>query len=154
MRNHSITATVHNGGFPPCLRQYVNYSTVNTDQFKGGKGTDLVKQEGNGPIDERHSLNLASDLKSVNSITCISMFIWSLMVASEATTASKQPQRSNLTSELKSVTSITCVSISICAVIALISKMTRRRRHLPPIDFAVAIAPLVKIHFGHVPPCI
>ena len=68
-----------------------------------------------------------------------------LLAALEATTASKQPQRSNLTSELKSVTSITYVSMSICAVIALISKMTRRRRrHLPPIDFAVAIAPLVK----------
>ena len=106
------------------------------------------KQEGNGPIDERRRINLASDLKSVNSITCISMFIWSLMVASEATTASKQPQRSNLTSELKSVTSITYVSMSICAVIALISKMQRRRRHLPPIDFAVAIAPLVKINQG------
>ena len=47
------------------------------------------QQEGNGPTDERRKTNLASDLKSMTSITYISMcilFIWSLMVASEATT--------------------------------------------------------------------
>ena len=33
------------------------------------------QQEGNGPIDERRRLNLAADLKSVTSITYISMCI-------------------------------------------------------------------------------
>ena len=48
--------------------------------------------------------------------------------------------------EFKPMTSITYISMLICALTALISQMQRRRRrHLPPIDFAVAIAPLVKM---------
>ena len=51
-------------------------------------------------------------------ITCLSMcilLIWygPFSAASEATTASKQPQRSNLTSDLKSVTPITYLSMCI-----------------------------------------
>ena len=37
----------------------------------------------------------------------IACMVWALMAASEATKASKQPQKSNLTSDFKSVTSIT-----------------------------------------------
>ena len=40
----------------------------------------------------------------------IDYMVWALLAASEATKASKQPQRSNLTSDLKSVTSITYVT--------------------------------------------
>ena len=40
----------------------------------------------------------------------IAYMVWVLLAASEATTASKQPQRPNLTSDLKSVTSITYVT--------------------------------------------
>ena len=36
--------------------------------------------------------------------------VWALLAASEATTASKQPQRLNLTSDLKSATPITYLS--------------------------------------------
>ena len=40
----------------------------------------------------------------------IAYMVWVLLASSEATTASKQPQRPNLTSDLKSVTSITYVT--------------------------------------------
>ena len=43
----------------------------------------------------------------------IAYMVWALLAASEATTASKQPQRSNLTSDLKSVTPITYLSMCI-----------------------------------------
>ena len=48
---------------------------------------------------------------------CI-LFIWygPFLAASEATTASKQPQRSNLTSDLKSVTPITYLSMCILLI--------------------------------------
>ena len=42
--------------------------------------------------------------------------VWALLLASEATTASKQPQRRNLTSDLKTATPITHLSISILLI--------------------------------------
>ena len=41
---------------------------------------------------------------------------WALLAASEAITASKQPQRSNLNSYLKSVTPITYLSMCILLI--------------------------------------
>ena len=47
---------------------------------------------------------------------CILYMVWALSAASEATTTSKQPQRSNLTSDLKSVTPITYISMCILLI--------------------------------------
>ena len=75
-------------------------------------GIENCKQEGNGPIDERAASeplrsNMASDLKSVTSITYISMCIllicfgpilWPLRPLQPP----KQPRRSDLTLDLES----------------------------------------------------
>ena len=49
------------------------------------------------------------------------LLIWSLRMASESTTASKQPRSSNLVSDLKSVTSITYISMCILFIWPLIA---------------------------------
>ena len=54
-----------------------------------------------------------SDLNYLHIHVHIAYMVWTLLTASEATTASKQPQRSDLTSDLKSVTSITYISMCI-----------------------------------------
>ena len=51
-----------------------------------------------------------SDLDYLQIHVHIANMVWILLTDSEATTASKQPQRSDLTSDLKSVTSITHVT--------------------------------------------
>ena len=71
-----------------------------------------------GSLRGHHSLQTASEVKSdlrfeisdPNYLlihVCIVNMAWALLAASEATTASKQHQRSYLTSDLKSVTPIT-----------------------------------------------
>ena len=52
-----------------------------------------------------------SDLDYLHILVHIAYMIWSLLTASEATTASKHPQRSYLTSDLKSVTQNTYISM-------------------------------------------
>ena len=60
-------------------------------------GCQDVKQEGNGPLEERATmtLNLTSELNSVSTITVINIlpFIF-IFMASEAKVASKWPQNS------------------------------------------------------------
>ena len=74
-----------------------------------------------GSLRGHHSLQVASEVKSdlrfeirdpiyLRIHVHIAYMVLALMAASEATTASKQPQRSNLTSDFKSVTSITYVT--------------------------------------------
>ena len=46
----------------------------------------------------------------------IAFMVWALLAASEATTASKQPQSSNLASDLKSVTPFTYLSMCILII--------------------------------------
>ena len=46
----------------------------------------------------------------------IAYMVWALLAASEATTASKQPQSSNLASDLKSVTPFTYLSMCILII--------------------------------------
>ena len=57
-----------------------------------------------------------SDLNYLHIHVHIAYMVWTLLTASEATTASKQPQRSHLTSYLKSVTSITNISMCILLI--------------------------------------
>ena len=85
-----------------------------------------LKQEGNGPKDERaQRSNLTSYLKSVTSITLVTMCILhptAILVTSEAMVTSKWPQwpqESNLTSDLKSATSITLVYMCMLPVTAI-----------------------------------
>ena len=88
-------------------------------------------------IDERQRPNLASNLKSVTTIfyksTCI-LLIWSLMMAYEATTASKQPQRSNLILDVKSVTLF--AYISMCSILIILVQYATPargiRENMPP----------------------
>ena len=58
-----------------------------------------------------------SDLIYLHILVHIAYMVWSLLTASEATTASKQPWRSDLTSDLKSVTPNTYISIGILLII-------------------------------------
>ena len=66
--------------------------------------------------------DLTSDLKSVTSITYVSMF-WAHfeapLVASETTRASKQPQRSNLASDLEFMSQTANATMFVWAVKAL-----------------------------------
>ena len=57
-----------------------------------------------------------SDLNYLHIHVHIAYMVWTLLTASEATTASKQPRRSDLTSDLKSVTSITYISMCILLI--------------------------------------
>ena len=57
-----------------------------------------------------------SDLNYLHIHVHIAYMVWTLLTASEATMASKQPQRSDLTSDLKSVTSITYISMCILLI--------------------------------------
>ena len=57
-----------------------------------------------------------SDLDYLHIHVHIADMVWTLLAASEATTASKQPQMSDLTSDLKSVTSITYISMCILLI--------------------------------------
>ena len=54
-----------------------------------------------------------SDLDYLHIRVHIAYMVWALLTATEATTASKPPQRSNPTSDLKSVTSITYICMRI-----------------------------------------
>ena len=57
-----------------------------------------------------------SDPKYLHIHVHIAYMEWSLLTASEATMASKQPRRSDLISDLKSVTSITYISMCILLI--------------------------------------
>ena len=57
-----------------------------------------------------------SDLFYLHIHVHIAYMVWTLLTASEATMASKQPRRSDLTSYLKSVTSITYISMCILLI--------------------------------------
>ena len=57
-----------------------------------------------------------------------------ILVASEAITASEQPQRSNLFSKSKSVTSITYDAMLLWPLRALMSSIKQRRGDLSSID--------------------
>ena len=57
-----------------------------------------------------------SDLNYLHIHVHIAYMVWTLLTASEATTASKQPRRSILTSDFKSVTLITYLSMCILLI--------------------------------------
>ena len=80
-----------------------------------------------GSLRGHHSLQTASEVKSdlrfeisgPNYLLIhvhIAYMVWALLAASEATTASKQPQSSNLASDLKSVTPFTYLSMCILII--------------------------------------
>ena len=80
-----------------------------------------------GSLRGHHSLQTASEVKSdlrfeisdPNYLLVhvhIAYMVWALLAASEATTASKQPQSSNLASDLKSVTPFTYLSMCILII--------------------------------------
>ena len=57
-----------------------------------------------------------SDLVYLHNLVHIAYMVWSLLTASEATTASKQPQRSDLTSDLEFVAQIAYETMFVLAV--------------------------------------
>ena len=57
-----------------------------------------------------------SDLNYLHIHVHIAYMVWALFVASEATTASKQPRRSDLTSDLKSMAQTTYATMFVWAV--------------------------------------
>ena len=57
-----------------------------------------------------------SDLNYLHIHVHIAYMVWSLLTASEATMASKQPRRSDLTLDLKSVTPNTYISMCILLI--------------------------------------
>ena len=65
-------------------------------------------------LEVRYNLRFEiSDLNYLHILVHIAYMVWTLLTASEATMASKQPWRSDLTSDLKSVTSITYIPMCI-----------------------------------------
>ena len=99
------------------------------------------------------SLQTASEVKSDNRFEIsdldylhihvhLAYMVWTLLAASEATMASKQPRRSDLISDLKSVTSITYISM--CILIIWYGPFWQPRRPLwPPSSLRGQIWPLI-----------
>ena len=93
-----------------------------------------------GSLWGHHSLQTASEVKSdlrfeisdPNYLLIhvhIDYMIWALLAASEAITASKQPQRSNMTSDLNSGTQITYFSMSTLLTCVAIAAGNKPFRH-------------------------